>query len=174
MSGLRTETTTTQTYATRHTGFASPAHLRRRIMNINVTRIVLLSVVVLLLTAAAHAQERPAHKDAYLYLVWPQDGTVIKGAFWARFGLRNMGVTHAGDDFENAGHHHLLIDVDAPLEPNEPIPQDKNHLHFGAGQTETRIELPPGKHTLQLVLGDAKHYPFSPPVIPKKITITVR
>ena len=140
----------------------------------NITRIVLLSVVALLLPTAAHAQERPAHKDAYLYFVWPQDGTVIKGAFWARFGLRNMGVTHAGDDFENAGHHHLLIDVDAPLEPNEPIPQDKNPLHFGAGQTETRIELPPGKHTLQLVLGDAKHYPFKPPVVSKKITITVK
>ncbi len=48
-------------------------------------------------------KENRAHKDAYLYFVWPQDGTVIKGAFWCRFGLRNMGVTHAGDDFENAG-----------------------------------------------------------------------
>jgi hypothetical protein len=162
----------TLTYATRRMAFGSPAHCRRRIMNI--TRIVLLSVVALQLAAAAHAQERPAHKDAYLYFVWPQDGTVIKGAFWARFGLRNMGVTHAGDDFENAGHHHLLVDVNEPLAPNEPIPQDKNHLHFGAGQTETRIELPPGKHTLQLVLGDAKHYPFKPPVVSKKITITVK
>ena len=68
----------------------------------NITRIALLSVVALLLPATAHAQGRAAHKDVYLYFVWPQDGTVIKGAFWARFGLRNMGVTHAGDDFENA------------------------------------------------------------------------
>jgi hypothetical protein len=85
-----------------------------------------------------------------------------------------MGVTHAGDDFQNSGHHHLLIDVNEPLDANEPIPQDKNHLHFGAGQTEARLELPPGKHTLQLVLGDAKHYPFSPPLVSEKITITVR
>src|SRR5262245_63581420 len=92
-----------------------------------IIRIIMLSTTLTLLTFAAHAQGTPAAKDAYLYFVWPQDGTVIKGAFWARFGLRNMGVTHAGDDFENAGHHHLLIDVDAPLEPNEPIPQDKNH-----------------------------------------------
>ena len=141
----------------------------------DITRIALLSVVaLLLLPATAHAQGKAAHKDAYLYFVWPQDGTVIKGAFWARFGLRNMGVTHAGDDFENAGHHHLLIDVNSPLESNEPIPQDKNHLHFGAGQTETRIELLPGKHTLQLVLGDAKHYPFKPPVVSKKITVTIK
>ena len=67
-----------------------------------------------------------------------------------------------------------LIDVNEPLDATEPIPQDKNHLHFGAGQTEARIELPPGKHTLQLVLGDAKHYLFNPPVISKKIAITVK
>ena len=98
---------------------------------------------------------------------------VIKGGFWSRFGLRNMGVTHAGDDFPNAGHHHLLIDVNEPLDPNDAIPQDKNHLHFGAGQTEARIELPPGKHTLQLVLGDAQHFPFKPPVVSKKITVNI-
>ncbi len=106
--------------------------------------------------------------------MWPQNGTVIKGGFWCRFGLRNMGVTHAGDTYPNSGHHHLLVDVNEPLDPNEPIPQDKSHLHFGAGQTEARIELPPGKHTLQLVLGDAGHYPFDPPVVSQKITITVR
>ncbi|MGB7831858.1 MAG: DUF4399 domain-containing protein, partial [Xanthobacteraceae bacterium] len=94
--------------------------------------------------------------------------------FWCRFGLRNMGVTHAGDDFPNSGHHHLLIDVNDSIDPNDAIPQDKNHLHFGAGQTEARIELPPGKHTLQLVLGDAKHFPFKPPVVSKKITVLVK
>jgi hypothetical protein len=99
---------------------------------------------------------------------------VIKGSFWARFGLRNMGVTHAGDTFANAGHHHLLINVTEPLNPKEPIPQDKSHLHFGAGQTEARIELPPGRYTLQLVLGDAKHYPFDPPVVSRKINVTIR
>jgi hypothetical protein len=84
-----------------------------------------------------------------------------------------MGVTHAGDATPNAGHHHLLIDVAAPLDPNEPIPQDKNHLHFGSGQTEVRVDLPPGRHTLQLVLGDAAHIPFDPPLVSKKITVTV-
>jgi uncharacterized protein DUF4399 len=114
-----------------------------------------------------------APSDAVLYIIWPQDGAKIKGAFWCRFGLRNMGVTHAGDATPNAGHHHLLIDVNEPLDPNGPIPQDKNHLHFGAGQTEARVDLPPGKHTLQLVLGDANHVPFNPPLASKKITITV-
>lgn len=139
-----------------------------------IIRIIALSTTLTLLSFAAYAQQTPAGKDAYLYFVWPQDGAVIKGAFWCRFGLRNMGVTHAGDNFANAGHHHLLINVNEPLDPNEPIPQDKSHLHFGAGQTEARIELPPGKYTLQLVLGDAKHYPFNPPVVSRKINVTIR
>ncbi len=84
-----------------------------------------------------------------------------------------MGVTHAGDTTPNLGHHHLFVDVDEPLNPDEPIPQDKAHLHFGAGQTETRLDLSPGRHTLQLVLGDAEHVAFAPPVVSRKITITV-
>jgi hypothetical protein len=134
----------------------------------------LLIVVLAMLPATAASQGTQAPADAYLYFIWPDNGTTIRGAFWARFGLRNMGVTQAGSTASNAGHHHLLVDVNEPLELNEPIPQDKTHLHFGAGQTEARLELPPGRHTLQLVLGDAKHYPFNPPVVSKKITITVR
>ena len=128
---------------------------------------------LLLIASRAYAGKTPAPKDAYLYFIWPSDGMRIKGAFWCRFGLRNMGVTHAGDTTPNSGHHHLLIDVDEPLDPDAPIPQDKTHLHFGGGQTEARIDLPPGKHTLQLVLGDANHIPFDPPVESKKITIYV-
>ncbi len=136
-------------------------------------RVLISSVAASALPKGAFAAGTPAAKDAYLYIIWPPDGAKIKGAFWCRFGLRNMGVTHAGDATPNTGHHHLLIDVNEPLDPNEPIPQDKNHLHFGAGQTEARVDLPPGKHTLQLVLGDALHVPFNPPLVSKKITITV-
>ena len=139
-----------------------------------IVRLMVLAAALVCLSSAAQAQGKPAAKDALLYFVWPQNGATIKGGFWCRFGLRNMGVTHAGDDFQNSGPHHLLIDVNEPHDVNEPIPQDKNHLHFGAGQTEARIELQPGKHTLQLVLGDAKHYPFNPPLVSEKITITVK
>ena len=137
-------------------------------------RLIVLSAALLSASCIAHAQGKSAPKDAVLYFIWPHDGATIKGAFWCRFGLRNMGVTHAGDDFKNSGHHHLLVDVNEPLDPNEPIAQDKTHLHFGAGQTEGRIDLPPGKHTLQLVLGDAKHYPFNPPLVSDKITIRIK
>jgi hypothetical protein len=139
-----------------------------------IAQLVTLSAIVALLPFAAQAQGRPAGKDALLYFVWPQNGTTIKGGFWCRFGLRNMGVTHAGDKFPNSGHHHLFIDVNEPLNSNEPIPSDKSHVHFGAGQTEARLELPPGKHTLQLVLGDADHYPFSPPLVSAKITVMIK
>ena len=135
---------------------------------------IVLAAALTCLPFAAFAQGKPAHKDALLYFVWPQNGATIKGGFWCRFGLRNMGVTHAGDTYPNSGHHHLLINVNEPLNPKEPIPQDKSHLHFGAGQTEARIELPPGKYTLQLVLGDAEHYPFNPPVVSQKITVTIK
>jgi Domain of unknown function (DUF4399) len=139
-----------------------------------ITRRILLSApLVLLVPKTAGAQKTPAPKDTVLYFISPQDGATVRGPFDVRFGLKNMGVTHAGDEYPNSGHHHLLIDVDQPLDVKEPIPRDKSHLHFGAGETETRIELPPGEHTLQLVLGDAKHYPFDPPVISDKIKITV-
>jgi hypothetical protein len=138
------------------------------------TPALLAAAAMTVLPFAAYSQGTPAPADAFLYIIWPPDGTTVKGAFWCRFGLRNMGVTQAGSNAPNSGHHHLLIDVNDAPDPNEPIPQDKNHLHFGAGQTEARIELPPGKHTLQLVLGDAKHSPFNPSVISKKITITVK
>jgi hypothetical protein len=139
-----------------------------------VVRWVALSVALALPVSAAYAQGKVAPKDAKLYFITPRDGQKVRGGFWCRFGLRNMGVTHAGDDYQNSGHHHLLVDVNDPIDPKEPIPQDKSHIHFGAGQTETHLELSPGTHTLQLVLGDAKHFPFDPPVVSNKITVRVR
>ena len=95
------------------------------------------------------------------------------GKLWVRMGLKNMGVAPAGIDQPNTGHHHLLINTDLPP-LDEPIPNDKNHLHFGDGQTEARlIDLPPGDYTLQLLLGDKDHMPFDPPIMSEQITITV-
>src|SRR5437879_13578659 len=104
-----------------------------------ITRLIALTVVLTCLSFAAYAQGKPAPKDALLYFVWPQNGTTIKGGFWCRFGLRNMGVTHAGDHFPNGGHHHLLFDLNEPLNPNEPIARAKSELHFGGGQVVARI-----------------------------------
>lgn len=137
------------------------------------TRRLLVSLALQLPPAVALADRTPAPKDAYLYIIWPNDGDRIRSPFWCRFGLRNMGITQAGNKAPNAGHHHLLIDVTEPLDPDAPIPSDRKHLHFGMGQTEARIDLPPGPHTLQLVLGDAEHIPFNPPVVSKPIRIII-
>lgn len=115
----------------------------------------------------------PAPEDAYVYIGWPNDGETVSSPFRVWFGLRNMGVAPAGIEKPNTGHHHLLVDTDLPF-LDEPIPSDKNHLHFGAGQTETVVELPPGEHTLQLLMGDATHTPHDPPVMSKQITVIVR
>jgi hypothetical protein len=137
-------------------------------------RLLLAAVSTLALAGTpTFAEPSPAPANAYLYFIWPQDGAHIKGTFWCRFGLRNMGIAPAGVRTPNTGHHHLFVDVSEPLEPGQPIPQDKKHLHFGAGQTEALIDLPPGSHTLQLVLGDADHVPFDPPVVSRVIHITI-
>jgi len=122
---------------------------------------------------ASGIKRTPAPPDAYCYIGWPNDGETLHTRHikvW--FGTRNFGVAPAGVDKANTGHHHLLIDTDLPP-LDDAIPNDKNHLHFGAGQTETYIDLPPGTHTLQLLMGDANHVPFDPPVMSKKITIHV-
>ncbi len=126
-----------------------------------------------LLAASPAGAATPAPKDAYLYLISPVDGQRVRSPILCRFGLRNMGIAPAGVVVPNAGHHHLLIDVTDALTPDEPIPADRMHQHFGAGQTETRLDLPKGKHTLQLVMGDANHVPFDPVIASRRITITV-
>ena len=125
-------------------------------------------------TTAAQAQNTPAPPNAKAYIIWPPDGQVIQGGkLWVRMGLKNIGVAPAGVANPNIGHHHLLVNTGLPP-LDEPIPNNRNYLHFGAGQTEAQIDLPPGTHTLQLLLGDAHHVSFDPPVMSKKITITVR
>jgi hypothetical protein len=110
---------------------------------------------------------------AEVYIVSPANGAEVTSPVTIRFGLRGMGVAPAGVTSPNTGHHHLLIDV-AELPPdNLPLPANEQIRHFGLGQTEASLELPPGQHTLQLVLGDALHIPHDPPVRSDKITITV-
>ncbi len=123
--------------------------------------------------AQPQSQRTPGRKDAWLYIGWPNNGQVVGTRFKVWFGLRNFGVAPAGVRKDGTGHHHLLIDTDLK-DFDGPIPSDKQHLHFGKGQTETVLELPPGRHTLQLVLADADHVPHDPPIMSKKITVTVR
>jgi hypothetical protein len=132
-------------------------------------------VAMTLCAGIAAAAETTAPDNAYLYIGWPNDGEVLPAnqPFRVWFGLRNMGVAPKGAPKPNTGHHHLLINTDLPPLDQE-IPSDRNHIHFGAGQTETMIELPPGTHTLQLLMGDHNHMPHNPPVYSRKITVYVK
>jgi hypothetical protein len=124
----------------------------------------------------ASAQERqpggptPSPKGAELYFVGLKDRATVGTKVVIRFGLRGMGIAPAGEDRENTGHHHLLIDAELPP-PGQPIPNDDTHLHFDAGETEAEITLAPGTHTLQLVLGDKDHVAHDPPVTSARIQV---
>jgi Domain of unknown function (DUF4399) len=140
-------------------------------------RLLLLAAAPLSLSLAVArptlAAPKPMPENARVYIIWPADGQVIPGGkFWIRMGLSNAGIAPAGIEKKFTGHHHLLVDADLPP-LDQQIPNDKHHLHFGAGQTEAQIELPPGRHTLQLLLGDNEHMPHDPPLYSKKITIIV-
>ena len=134
------------------------------------------AIAVSLITGAALAGPTPAPANAYAYIGYPNNGQTLPAGkpFRVWFGLRYMGVAPRGVKYPNTGHHHLLIDTDLPSSFDEEIPSDRQHLHFGAGETETMLELPPGKHTLQLLMGDYTHVPHNPPVYSKKITVYVK
>jgi uncharacterized protein DUF4399 len=122
--------------------------------------------------AAAAASRRPSPADASVYFVNLRNGDYIPPKSVVRFGLLNMGIAPAGVEKPNTGHHHLLVDT--PLPPiDKPIPNDFNHLHFGAGQTEARVTLNPGPHTLQLLFADENHVPHNPPVMSKPVKVVV-
>lgn len=118
------------------------------------------------------AGRTPAPNDAAVYFVYPRNGETIYPSSTIRFGLRNMGVAPAGVVKPNTGHHHLLVDVPTPP-LDVAIPADLNHIHLGGGQTERRITLPPGEHTLQLILADEQHVPHDPPILSERIKVIV-
>lgn len=118
-------------------------------------------------------ERTPSSEGARVYFITPQDGESVSSPVTVRFGLQGMGVAPAGVAKPGTGHHHLVLDGELPA-LDQPLPSDETHRHFGGGQTETVIELSPGRHTLQLVLADHEHVPHDPPVISKRIAITVR
>jgi Domain of unknown function (DUF4399) len=134
----------------------------------------LLVAVTIGIPAVAFA-ETAAPPNAAVYFINLKDGDAVNSPFKIQFGLSGMGVAPAGVEKANTGHHHLVIDATlSPEELKQPIPSDAKHVHFGGGQTETMVTLPPGRHTLQLVLGDWTHIPFNPPIMSPVITVTVK
>jgi hypothetical protein len=107
---------------------------------------------------------------AEVSIISPKDGDKVPSTFTVKFGAQDVAIVPAGTDQENSGHHHLVIDSELP---DLSKPMGAEVKHFGKAQTETELTLKPGKHTLQLVLGDKAHKPHSPAIISKKITVEV-
>jgi hypothetical protein len=125
--------------------------------------------------APAPATTSAAAAGAEVYIISPTDGATLSGPVTVRFGLKGMGIAPAGIRFDNTGHHHLLVDADiGDLKLDESLPASDKVLHFGKGQTETTLNLAPGRHTLQLLFADYAHRSFDPPLKSAKITITVK
>ena len=140
-------------------------------------RLLISGLVALMAASQVFADDEsdfrtPSPEGAKVYFISPMDGERVSGPVIVRFGLIGMGVAPAGVETPNTGHHHLLINAELPA-LDEPMPTDDHLIHFGHGQTETTLDLPPGEHTLRLVLGDLNHIAHWPPVISEPITITV-
>jgi hypothetical protein len=132
---------------------------------------------LLCLAGAVSAQAPPKTKSVEgttVYFIAPKDGETVGQTFTVRFGLKGMGIAPAGVQFANTGHHHMLVDLAQPPDMNAALPVTDNIRHFGAGQSEAEIKLPPGKHTLQLLFADYLHIPHDKPIVSEKITITVK
>ncbi|MCQ3031603.1 DUF4399 domain-containing protein [Pseudomonas syringae] len=127
-----------------------------------------------LMASAADVLRTPSPAGAEVYIISPKDGETVPGTFKVQFGLKGMGVAPAGVDIPETGHHHLLIDVKDQPDLNAPLPMTDNIRHFGKGQTETEVTLPPGPHTLQLLVGDKSHIPLNPSVESKVIRVNVK
>jgi len=142
------------------------------------TKLVAAAIVAtacLSLPATAQNPVTPSPKGARVYFINLKNGDVVASPFVVQFGLSGMGVAPAGVDKENTGHHHLIIDTKvSPEELKVPMAPDAKHVHYGAGQTEALVTLPPGQHTLQLVFANWSHIPHDPPVMSEIINITVK
>jgi hypothetical protein len=158
---------------------SNPYHLLKvtneaRVRVMSVKSIVVIAISGFCMIVGSAFAGTPSPDGAQVYIISPADGETVSSPVAVRFGLKGMGVAPAGIDKPHTGHHHLLIDVKGDPAFDSPLPADAHHIHFGGGQTEATVELSPGKHTLQLIMGNQNHVPHSPPVISKEITIVVK
>jgi len=114
----------------------------------------------------------PSPRSAETYFTNLADGGVYEAPFVARFGLSMRGLVPAGKTAGRAGHHHLLVNQGLPLDFKKPLPFSNQYIHFGKGQMEMLVNLPPGSYELRLVLADEGHIPYFVYSKPLKITIS--
>lgn len=155
--------------------FSSRSEIDRLPMKSSVSVLHILTAMAAMtaITAIAALPRTEAPDGVAVYIISPSDGEVVDGKVTVLFGLSGMGIAPAGTQVDKTGHHHLIVDAPLPA-LDQPIPSDEHYRHFGGGQTEVTIELEPGEHTLQLLLGDWIHVPHEPAIYSDVITIEVR
>ena len=105
-------------------------------------------------------------------IVEPADGATVGSPFKVRFGVSGMTVAPAGEILAGSGHHHLVIDG-GPVPEGAVVPATPTSLHFGKGQTETEVTLPPGTHKLTAQFANGAHQSYGP-AMSQTITVTVK
>ncbi|MBC8211261.1 MAG: DUF4399 domain-containing protein [Gammaproteobacteria bacterium] len=138
---------------------------------------VLSITTLIMMLSVSLAQAHSPPPEAKIYFIGLTNGALVSSPLRLKFGIEGFGITPAGSKGKirhTAGHHHLLLDLDDLPDMDEPIPHTANHIHFDKGETEAVLELSPGRHTLQLLLGDEEHEPQAPPLLSERISITVK
>jgi Domain of unknown function (DUF4399) len=102
----------------------------------------------------------------------PKNGAVLSSPFKVVFAVSGMEVSPAGELKPNTGHHHLLINSQA-MPQGEVIPFDDTHKHFGKGQTDTEVTLPPGHYKLTMQFANGAHQSYGAEMS-KSIEVTVK
>ncbi|HSU27412.1 MAG TPA: DUF4399 domain-containing protein [Chitinophagaceae bacterium] len=87
----------------------------------------------------------------------PANNATVSSPFKIEMNAVGIRVDTAGPVIPGVGHHHLIVDAEDFLPTGEMTPKDSTHIHFGKGQTEYTISLPPGKHKLALQFADGLH-----------------
>lgn len=135
---------------------------------------LLIALVLVTFSLGSGAHTPPDH--ARIYFVDIKDGDVEKTPVHVAFGIEGFGIVPAGFKGKarhKAGHFHLLLDVQDLPDMDAPIPRNAHYIHYDQGEMEAVLDLEPGRHSLQLLLGDEEHEPHAPALISEKITITV-
>jgi hypothetical protein len=136
-------------------------------------RFILICIILSFVCPVSSNDGQHSNENKRVFFINLSDGESVTSPVTVRFGINGMSIAPAGVDKPMSGHHHLLINLENLPDMTMPIPNDKNHLHFGKGQTETIIELSKGKHSLQLLLGNYMHVPHEVPFLSEKIEIIV-
>jgi Domain of unknown function (DUF4399)/Family of unknown function (DUF6130) len=127
--------------------------------------------------AAAPASTPPAAAASgtpRVFFVEPTDGATVKSPVHLKFGSENFMImavpTEVKEVRSGMGHYHVAIDTEC-LAPGTEIVKANPWVHFGKGDAEMDMQLPPGPHKLTLQIGDDKH--ITMPGLCQTINVTV-